>query len=115
MGTYNSGCAKIIVPILNQDPKGPMVMVSNANTNPGLTKAWDPGEPGKYYPTGKRNYYRVVTTDDKKHDKGKTNNRKSIDIVTGSLVFFPSSLLHYTIPFESNEDRIVLAFDVIPK
>ena len=64
MGTYNSGCAKIIVPILNQDPSGPMVMVSNANTNPGLTKAWDVGEPGKYYPTGKRNYYRVVTTDD---------------------------------------------------
>ena len=64
MGTYNSGCAKIIVPILNQDPKGPMVMVSNANTNPGLTKAWDPGEPDKYYPTGKRNYWRVVTTDD---------------------------------------------------
>ena len=64
MGTYNSGCAKIIVPVLNQDPDGPMVMVSNANTNPGLTKAWDPGEPGKYYPTGKRNYYRVVTTDD---------------------------------------------------
>ena len=28
MGTYNSGCAKIIVPILNQDPSGPMVMVS---------------------------------------------------------------------------------------
>jgi branched-chain amino acid transport system substrate-binding protein len=64
VGTYNSGCAKIIVPILNQDPKGPMVMVSNANTNPGLTKAWGPGEPDKYYPTGKRNYFRVVTTDD---------------------------------------------------
>lgn len=64
MGTYNSGCAKIIVPVLNQDPKGPMVMVSNANTNPGLTKAWNPGEPMKYYPTGKRNYFRVVTTDD---------------------------------------------------
>jgi branched-chain amino acid transport system substrate-binding protein len=41
-----------------------MVMVSNANTNPGLTKVWGPGEPEKYYPTGKRNYYRVVTTDD---------------------------------------------------
>jgi branched-chain amino acid transport system substrate-binding protein len=41
-----------------------MVMVSNANTNPGLTKKWDAGEPEKYYPTGKRNYYRVVTTDD---------------------------------------------------
>ena len=64
MGTYNSGCAKIIVPVLNQDPNGPMLMVSNANTNPGLTKKWDPGEPEKYYPTGKRNYARVVTTDD---------------------------------------------------
>ena len=64
VGTYNSGCAKIIVPVLNVDPTGPMVMVSNANTNPGLTKSWDPGEPKKYYPTGKRNYWRVVTTDD---------------------------------------------------
>ena len=64
MGTYNSGCAKIIVPILNQDPDGPMLMVSNANTNPGLTKTWDPGEPEKYYPTGVRNYGRVISTDD---------------------------------------------------
>jgi len=64
MGTYNSGCAKIEVPVLNQDPDGPMLMVSHANTNPGLTKAWDPGEPDKYYPTGQRNYARVVTTDD---------------------------------------------------
>ena len=64
MGTYNSACAKLEVPVLNQDPNGPMLMVSHANTNPGLTKAWDPGEPDKYYPTGKRNYARVVTTDD---------------------------------------------------
>jgi branched-chain amino acid transport system substrate-binding protein len=64
MGTYNSGCAKLEVPVLNQDPNGPMLMVSDANTNPGLTKAWDPGEPDKYYPTGKRNYARVITTDD---------------------------------------------------
>jgi branched-chain amino acid transport system substrate-binding protein len=39
-------------------------MVSPANTNPGLTKHWDPGEPQKYYPTGVRNYARVVATDD---------------------------------------------------
>ena len=39
-------------------------MVSPANTNPGLTKKWDPGEPNKYYPTGTRNYARVVATDD---------------------------------------------------
>jgi len=64
MGTYNSGCAKIILPVLNQDPEGPMLMVSHANTNPGLSKKWEPGEPDKYYPTGKRNYARVITTDE---------------------------------------------------
>jgi branched-chain amino acid transport system substrate-binding protein len=64
MGTYNSGCAKIEVPTLNQDSTGPMLMVSHANTNPGLTKPWETGEPDKYFPTGTRNYARVVTTDD---------------------------------------------------
>jgi branched-chain amino acid transport system substrate-binding protein len=64
MGTYNSGCAKIEVPTLNQDPNGPLLMVSHANTNPGLTKPWDPGEPDKFYPATKRNYARVITTDD---------------------------------------------------
>ena len=64
MGTYNSGCAQIEIPVVNQSPTGPMLMVSHANTNPGLTKAWDPNTPQKYYPTGKRNYARVVTTDD---------------------------------------------------
>jgi hypothetical protein len=43
------------------------------------------------------------------------NLGKSIDVVTGSLCLFPASLFHYTIPFESEEDRIVLAFDVVPK
>ena len=61
MGTYNSGCAKIEVPVLNA---ANMLMISHANTNPGLTKKWDPGEPDKYYPNGKRNYARVITTDD---------------------------------------------------
>ena len=64
MGTFNSGCAKVEVPTLNRDTTGPLLMVSNANTNPGLTKKWDTGEPEKYYPSGKRNYARVVTTDD---------------------------------------------------
>jgi branched-chain amino acid transport system substrate-binding protein len=63
MGTFNSGCAKIEVPTLNQDSTGPMLMVSHANTNPGLTKKWETGEPDKYYPTGVRTT-RVVTTDD---------------------------------------------------
>jgi hypothetical protein len=43
------------------------------------------------------------------------NEKESIDVVTGSLCLFPASLLHYTIPFESEEERIVLAFDVVPK
>ncbi len=62
LGTFNSGCAKIEVPVLNR--AGPLAMVSPANTNPGLTKKWDVGEPQKYYPTGVRNYARVVATDD---------------------------------------------------
>ena len=41
--------------------------------------------------------------------------QSSIDVVTGSLCLFPSSLHHYTVPFDENEERIVLAFDVIPK
>ncbi len=56
----------------------------------------------------------VVTTHDPKDGNGNSKDIKSIDVVTGTLCLFPSSLLHYTIPFESNEDRIVLAFDVIP-
>ncbi len=64
MGTYNSGCAKIEVPVLNSDPDGPMLMVSHANTNPGLTKTWDAGEPAKYQPSGKKSFARVITTDE---------------------------------------------------
>ncbi|HXR11005.1 MAG TPA: branched-chain amino acid ABC transporter substrate-binding protein, partial [Gaiellaceae bacterium] len=61
LGTFNSGCAKIEVPI---EDRASLAMVSPANTNPGLTKKWDVGEPQKYYPTGVRNYARVVATDD---------------------------------------------------
>ena len=55
----------------------------------------------------------IVCMDDNENNLGE--NKKSINVVTGSLCLFPSSLYHYTIPFESNEERIVLAFDVIPK
>jgi tetratricopeptide (TPR) repeat protein len=43
------------------------------------------------------------------------NPKKILNVVTGVMVLFPASLMHYTIPFESEEDRIVLAFDVVPK
>jgi branched-chain amino acid transport system substrate-binding protein len=67
IGTFNSGCAEIIVPVLNRAPGGSVAMVSPANTYVGLTHGGPgtaPGEPGKYYPTGKRNYARVVAADD---------------------------------------------------
>jgi tetratricopeptide (TPR) repeat protein len=43
------------------------------------------------------------------------NSKKVIAVVTGSMALFPASLMHHTIPFESEEERIVLAFDVVPK
>jgi branched-chain amino acid transport system substrate-binding protein len=62
IGTFNSGAAALSIPVLNQ---ANLVMISPANTAVGLTLAnpGDPGSPDKYYPTGKRNYTRVVTAD----------------------------------------------------
>jgi branched-chain amino acid transport system substrate-binding protein len=63
IGTYNSGAAKVSIPLLNQSG---LVMVSPANTYPGLTKPGkgEANEPNTYYPSGKRNYARVVPADD---------------------------------------------------
>jgi branched-chain amino acid transport system substrate-binding protein len=66
IGTFNSGCAQIIIPVLNQAPGGAMAMVSPANTYVCLTAsapACADDEPDKYYPTGVRNYARVVAND----------------------------------------------------
>lgn len=67
MGTYNSGAAKIAIPILNQVEPAGMAMISFANTYPGLTVAvegaTEEGEPEVYYPSGKRNYMRVCPAD----------------------------------------------------
>jgi len=64
IGTFNSGCAKIEVPIANE---ASLAYVSPANTAVGLTHTGpgaEPGEPDKYYPSGTRNYARVVASDD---------------------------------------------------
>ena len=66
IGTFNSGCAAIEIPVLNQAPGGGIPLISPANTYPCLTEAGpscDETEPDKYYPTGKRNYLRVVPHD----------------------------------------------------
>jgi branched-chain amino acid transport system substrate-binding protein len=67
IGTFNSGCAAIEIPVLNQAPEGGIPMVSPANTYTCLTKggpSCDSTEPDKYYPSGSRNYVRVVANDD---------------------------------------------------
>lgn len=65
IGHFNSGAAKLTIPILNN---ACLVMISPANTYPGLTVAVDgvtePGEPDSYYPNGYRNYTRVIARDD---------------------------------------------------
>jgi branched-chain amino acid transport system substrate-binding protein len=63
VGTFNSGAAAIAIPILNE---AGVPMISPANTAVGLTTnqpGSNPGEPDKYYPTGKRNYTRIVPKD----------------------------------------------------
>jgi branched-chain amino acid transport system substrate-binding protein len=62
IGTYNSGAAKVSMPITN---KAGMAQITPANTYPGLTKPGHaPGEPGIYRPTGKVNYFRAHPADD---------------------------------------------------
>ena len=63
IGTFNSGCAKLVIPIANRES---LAMVSPANTYPGLTEGGpgtEAGEPDNYYPSGTRNYARVVWND----------------------------------------------------
>ena len=40
---------------------------------------------------------------------------KIVNLETGDIVLFPSSIFHSTIPFSSKKNRITLAFDVRPK
>ncbi len=40
--------------------------------------------------------------------------QKRVNVDKGVVVLFPSALFHYTTPFNSNDNRITLAFDIIP-
>ena len=68
IGPFNSGCAAVEIPILNRAGLG---MISPANTYIGLTKpGGEPTEPEKYYPSGERNYARVIVADDEQGQAG---------------------------------------------
>ncbi len=63
LGTFNSGAAKMSMPILNQ---AGLAMISSANTAPSLTKpgTGDADEPARYRPSGQVTYFRIVPADD---------------------------------------------------
>jgi branched-chain amino acid transport system substrate-binding protein len=63
LGTFNSGCAAIEIPVLNQAPGGGLLLFSSANTYGCLTEPCAGDEPEKYYPSGKRTYLRVAPSD----------------------------------------------------
>ncbi len=63
IGEFNSGASEVSIPILNE---AGVPQVSPANTYVGLTTnepGSAPGEPQKYYPTGKRTFLRIVPRD----------------------------------------------------
>jgi DNA-binding SARP family transcriptional activator/ABC-type branched-subunit amino acid transport system substrate-binding protein len=67
VGPLTSGCALVEIPILNEAPGGAVSIVSPSATYVGLTRrvrAGELGEPEAYYPTGRRNFARVIPTDD---------------------------------------------------
>ena len=66
IGTFNSGCTRIELPILNQAPGGGLALVSPFNLAPCLTRkvfGCARGEPAKYAPSGRRTYARVSAND----------------------------------------------------
>ena len=67
IGPFDSSCAAAEIAIANRAPGGPLAMISPATTAIGLTHrapGSQPGEPGIYYPTGTRNFVRIVASDD---------------------------------------------------
>ncbi len=65
IGTYNSGCAEVMIPILGNAPHGGVAMLSPGNTLICLTQSSPSctnGAPGSLYPK-RRNYARVVPND----------------------------------------------------
>ncbi len=62
IGPATSDQTRAIAPLLNAVS---MTEISPAASWPGLTKpGFNPGEPGIYYPTGQRHFFRLVPSDD---------------------------------------------------
>lgn len=80
IGPYNSGAAKISMPILNE---AGLLQVSPAVTWTGLTKkveGADPNEPGVYRPSGKVTFGRVCPADDTQGPLGADFAKKDLKV-----------------------------------
>jgi DNA-binding SARP family transcriptional activator/ABC-type branched-subunit amino acid transport system substrate-binding protein len=67
VGPLVSGCAMFEIPILNRARGGSVAIVSPSTTFVGLTRRVGSelsNQPGVFYPTGRRNYARVLPADD---------------------------------------------------
>jgi branched-chain amino acid transport system substrate-binding protein len=67
IGPFTSDCAGAAIPIANDARPGPLALIGIGTTAVGLTHrgyGLAPGEPDRYYPTGTRNFVRVVPADD---------------------------------------------------
>jgi branched-chain amino acid transport system substrate-binding protein len=67
VGTWSSPCTAAELATLNRTPTGPLALVSPTNTGVGLTHkgpGTEPGEPGRFYPTGRRSFARIISADD---------------------------------------------------
>ncbi|WP_028058177.1 branched-chain amino acid ABC transporter substrate-binding protein [Candidatus Solirubrobacter pratensis] len=63
VGAFNSGASAVALPILN---RAGVPMISPTNTALGLTRdgaGAHRGEPGRYYPSGQRTYFRLMPND----------------------------------------------------
>jgi branched-chain amino acid transport system substrate-binding protein len=66
VGTFYSGCASLMLPILNAAKPAPLALVSPANSYTGLTRK-EPGntegDPERYFASGVRSFFRVYPSD----------------------------------------------------
>ncbi len=64
VGPHTSGCTWFSIPILNRAPGGPVPIVSPSATVVGLTQPFRSSNPDALYPSGQRNFARILPTDD---------------------------------------------------
>jgi branched-chain amino acid transport system substrate-binding protein len=66
IGPFDSYCSSAQIPIANQAARGPLAMISPSNAFTGLTRPYRGmrrGELADLYPSGERNYVRIVAAD----------------------------------------------------